>query len=133
MVLKLLQVIPYIASQYRKDKIWLRRTRPNKRNYQVVVAVDDSRSMQKNSCGNFAVEALVTVCRAMSQLEVGSLAVTSFGKMGNIRMLHNFDQPFSSEAGIKVSILNFNSLFCFSLFFLSLFDGIEFWILWLSR
>lgn len=107
MVLKLLQVIPYIASHYRKDKIWLRRTRPNKRNYQVVVAVDDSSSMQENSCGNVAVEALVTVCRAMSQLEVGNLAVASFGKKGNIRMLHNFDQPFSSEAGVKVSILKF--------------------------
>ena len=29
------KVIPYIASGYRKDKIWLRRTKPHKRNYQV--------------------------------------------------------------------------------------------------
>ncbi|XP_071901315.1 midasin-like isoform X1 [Coffea arabica] len=103
------KVIPYIASHYRKDKIWLRRTRPNKRNYQVVIAVDDSRSMQESRCGDVAIEALVTVCRAMSQLEVGNLAVASFGKKGNIRLLHDFDQPFTGEAGIKmISSLTFS-------------------------
>ena len=29
-----LQVIPFIASNYRRDKIWLRRTKPSKREYQ---------------------------------------------------------------------------------------------------
>ncbi|KAI3711869.1 hypothetical protein L1987_70418 [Smallanthus sonchifolius] len=102
------KVIPYIASHYRKDKIWLRRTRPNKRKYQVVIAVDDSRSMSENNCGNVAIETLVTVCRAMSQLEVGDLAVASFGKKRNIKLLHDFDQPFTAEAGAKmVSSLTF--------------------------
>lgn len=96
------KVIPYIASHYRKDKIWLRRTKPNKHDYQVVIAVDDSRSMSESSCGEVAIKALVTVCRAMSQMEVGNLAVASFGKKGNIRLLHDFDQPFSGEAGIKI-------------------------------
>ncbi|KAL2899649.1 Midasin [Bienertia sinuspersici] len=103
------KVIPYIASHYRKDKIWLRRTKPNKRDYQVVIVVDDSRSMSENCCGDFAIEALVTVCRALSQLEVGKLAVASFGKKGNIRLLHDFDQPFTGEAGMKIiSSLTFN-------------------------
>ncbi|KAL2243207.1 UNVERIFIED_CONTAM: Midasin, partial [Sesamum indicum] len=102
------KVIPYVASHYRKDKIWLRRTRPNKRDYQVVIAVDDSRSMSEGRCGNFAMEALVTVCRAMSQLEVGNLAVASFGQQGNIKLLHDFDQPFTPEAGMKmISSLTF--------------------------
>lgn len=102
------KVIPYIASHYRKDKIWLRRTRPNKRNYQVVIAVDDSRSMSESGCGSLAIEALVTVCRAMSQLEIGQLSVASFGKKGNIRVLHDFDQSFTGEAGIKmISSLTF--------------------------
>ncbi|KAH0683556.1 hypothetical protein KY289_021308 [Solanum tuberosum] len=95
------KVIPYIASHYRKDKIWLRRARPNKRNYQVVIAVDDSRSMSESGCGSLAIEALVTVYRAMSQLEIGQLSVASFGKKGNIRLLHDFDQSFTGEAGIK--------------------------------
>jgi midasin len=29
------KVIAYIASHFRKDKIWLRRTRPDQRTYQV--------------------------------------------------------------------------------------------------
>ncbi|KAE8646507.1 midasin [Cucumis sativus] len=96
------KVIPYIASHYRKDKIWMRRTRPNKRDYQIVIAVDDSRSMSESCCGDIATEALVTVCRAMSQLEMGSLAVASFGKKGNIRLLHDFDQSFTAEAGVQM-------------------------------
>lgn len=32
------RVIPYIASGFRKDKIWLRRTKPAKRDYQVFYA-----------------------------------------------------------------------------------------------
>lgn len=81
----------------------MRRTRPNKRDYQIVIAVDDSRSMSESCCGDIATEALVTVCRAMSQLEMGSLAVASFGKKGNIRLLHDFDQSFTAEAGVQVS------------------------------
>ena len=42
------KVIPYIASQFRKDKIWLRRTKPSKREYQICLAVDDSSSMVDN-------------------------------------------------------------------------------------
>ncbi|KAF7843546.1 midasin [Senna tora] len=96
------KVIPYIASHYRKDKIWLRRTRPNKRDYQVVLAIDDSSSMSESCCGDIAVEALVTVCRAVSQLEMGSLAIASFGTKGNIKLLHDFDRPFTGEAGVKM-------------------------------
>ncbi|XP_027334240.1 midasin [Abrus precatorius] len=96
------KVIPYIASDYSKDRIWLRRTRPNKRDYQVVIAVDDSHSMSESCCGDVAIEALVTVCRAVSQLEMGSLAVASFGTKGNIKLLHDFDRPFTGEAGVKM-------------------------------
>ncbi|AET01690.2 midasin [Medicago truncatula] len=102
------KVIQFIASYYRMDKIWLRRTRPNKRDYQVVIAVDDSHSMSESCCGDVAVEALVTVCRAVSQLEMGSLAVASFGTKGNINLLHDFDSPFTAESGVKmVSNLTF--------------------------
>ncbi|XP_078434368.1 midasin-like protein isoform X2 [Wolffia australiana] len=96
------KVIPYIASQYRKDKIWLRRTKPNRREYQVVVAVDDSRSMSEGGCGEFAVQALALICRAMAQLEVGQLAVASFGEKGNARLLHDFDRPFTPDAGARI-------------------------------
>ncbi|XP_073036075.1 midasin-like isoform X3 [Primulina eburnea] len=96
------KVIACVASGWIKDNIWLRRTKPSKRDYQVVIAVDDSRSMSEGNCGGFAIEALVTVCRAMSLLDVGKMAVASFGRQGNIKLLHNFDQSFTAEAGIKM-------------------------------
>ena len=46
--LNMRKVIPYIASQFRKDKIWLRRTKPSKRQYQIMLAMDDSSSMNDN-------------------------------------------------------------------------------------
>ncbi len=64
------KVIPYIASQFRKDKIWLRRTKPSKRQYQVLIAIDDSLSMRDKGAGRLALEALTTLCKALTQLEV---------------------------------------------------------------
>lgn len=37
--LNMRKIIPYIASQFRKDKIWLRRSKPSKREYQVAWCV----------------------------------------------------------------------------------------------
>ena len=69
------KVIPYIASQFRKDKIWLRRTKPSKRTYQVMVAVDDSSSMADNHSKQLAFESLAVVANALTLLEVGELGI----------------------------------------------------------
>ena len=42
------RLIAYIASDYRKDRIWMRRTKKSQRNYQICIAVDDSMSMKEN-------------------------------------------------------------------------------------
>ena len=60
------KIIPYIASQFRKDKIWLRRTKPNKRMYQVCLAIDDSASMRVNGAHVVALEALTVLSRVSS-------------------------------------------------------------------
>lgn len=73
------RVIPFIASNYRRDKIWLRRTKPSKREYQIVVALDNSRSMKECGVGPIALQTLCTVCQALAQLEVGEYAVLAFG------------------------------------------------------
>mmetsp|Transcript_37231 Transcript_37231/g.87008 ORF Transcript_37231/g.87008 Transcript_37231/m.87008 type:complete len:606 (-) Transcript_37231:376-2193(-) len=91
------KVIPYIASGYRKDKIWLRRTKPSKRQYQVMVCVDDSESMRVTGAGGLACEALALLCGALTRLEVGQLAVVSFAEA--VQLLHPFERPFSPEAG----------------------------------
>ena len=46
---------------------------------QVVIAVDDSRSMAENGCGAVALEAVTLIARALARLEVGELGVLRFG------------------------------------------------------
>jgi midasin len=97
--LNMRRVIGYIASQFRRDKIWMRRSRPDKRRYQVVVAVDDSRSMAQHGAAGFALEALALLCKAMSRLEVGELGVIAYGGGGGVAPLQPLDAPFSDAAG----------------------------------
>jgi midasin len=94
------RVIGYIASGYRKDKIWLRRTKPAKRNYRVLVAVDDSESMLKNGAGEMALKAMATLIIGMNQLEVGEFGIASFGN--DMNLIHPFQQPFTSESGSNI-------------------------------
>jgi midasin len=94
------KVIPYIASQFKKDKIWLRRTKPHKRAYQIMVAIDDSKSMANNHSGQIACEALATIAAAMARLEVGEVGVVKFG--ADVELLHPLGQPFTDEAGARV-------------------------------
>lgn len=95
------RVIGYVASGYRKDKIWLRRTKPAKRNYRVLLAVDDSESMLKCGTGETALRAMATLAVGMSQLEIGELGVASFGD--DMKLLHPFNQPFTSQSGVNVT------------------------------
>ncbi|KAG0638072.1 hypothetical protein HOY80DRAFT_1080648, partial [Tuber brumale] len=98
--LNMKRIIPYIASQYKKDKIWMRRTKPSKRQYQVMIAVDDSKSMAESNSVNLAFETVTLVAKALSQLEVGQISIVSFGE--TTRLIHPFGQPFTSESGVKI-------------------------------
>ena len=96
------KVIPYIASHFKKDKIWLRRTKPAKRQYQILVAVDDSLSMIKmqDKAGLMACEALTVLLKALSHLESGDLAVLRFGD--GVDTLHGFGTPFTDQTGASI-------------------------------
>ena len=96
--LNMKRVVGYVASGYRKDKIWLRRTKPNKRDYRVLVAVDDSESMSRGGGGGMALEALAVLAGGMSQLEVGEFAVGRFGE--RFEILREFGEGgLTEEAG----------------------------------
>lgn len=95
--LNMRKIIPYIASQFRKDKIWLRRTKPSKRNYQIALAIDDSQSMVKNNSEELAFESLALISKALGILEAGELAVMSFGERVNI--LHPLGEAFTERSG----------------------------------
>ncbi|XP_056150027.1 midasin [Lampris incognitus] len=98
--LNMRKVIPYIASQFRKDKIWLRRTKPSKREYQICLAIDDSSSMVDNHSKQLAFESLSVIVNALTLLEVGQVSVCSFGE--TVQLLHPFQQPFSDESGARI-------------------------------
>ena len=98
--LNMRRIIPYIASQFRKDKIWLRRTKPHKREYQIMMALDDSSSMADNNLKKLAFESVAVVANALNLLQVGQLGVCSFGD--EVEMIHNFQEPFSSHSGANI-------------------------------
>lgn len=98
--LNIKRIIPYIASQYKRDKIWMRRSVPSKRSYQIMLAVDDSKSMGESGSGSLAFETLVMVSKSLSMLEVGEICVVGFGDQ--VKVAHDFDTPFSSDAGPKI-------------------------------
>ncbi|KAL1843801.1 hypothetical protein VTJ49DRAFT_7511 [Mycothermus thermophilus] len=114
--LNIKKIIPYIASSYKRDKIWMRRAVPSKRAYQILLCVDDSSSMADNesrtssspssssSSGRLALESLVMVSRALASLEAGQVGVLGFGT--DVFVAHSLtDPPFASsshDAGARV-------------------------------
>jgi len=100
--LNMKKIIPYIASDYTKDKIWLRRTKPSQREYQILIALDDSRSMAESHSVHLAFQTLSLVSKALSLLEAGDIGIARFGE--TVDMLHAFDQgaPFNDATGIQV-------------------------------
>lgn len=94
------KVISYIASQFRKDKIWLRRTRETGRDYQVLIAIDDSYSMNQHGLGDIAKKGLVAIAQALNKLEVGQLAVAAIRQ--GLTLLQDFSNTFTPEQGAFV-------------------------------
>jgi midasin len=98
--LNMKRVVEYIATEYRKDKIWLRRTKPSKREYQIELAIDNSSSMSDNHCRQLAYETIATLMNAFSYLEVGQLGLLSFGE--KVSQVHRLDEQFFSDVGAKI-------------------------------
>ena len=99
--LNIKRIIPYIASNYKRDKIWMRRTIPSKRKYQIMLAIDDSKSMGEGSSGSghLAFQTLALVAKSLSMLEAGEICIVGFGEA--VHVAHDFSQPFSSESGAQ--------------------------------
>lgn len=98
------KIIPYIASQFRKDKIWLRRTKAAQRDYKITIAVDDSKSMAHNNSKDLTLQAISLVSQALTLLESGKLCVMSFGAAPKIILKYN-DQ---FDGAKMVKSLNFD-------------------------
>jgi len=98
--LNLKKIISFIASNYRNDKIWLRRTMPFERNYYVMIAIDDSLSMKEHNLGFFALESLVIVTTALNKAGLGKLCVCGIKK--DMDVYHKFDEMFTKEKGAYI-------------------------------
>ncbi|KAI6098131.1 midasin [Pisolithus sp. B1] len=79
--LNMRRVIAWVASEYTKDRIWLRRVKPSARAYQVLLAVDDSASMRGGGGGavHLAYQTVVLVAQALGRLEAGEVGIARFG------------------------------------------------------
>ncbi|GAM90306.1 hypothetical protein ANO11243_083490 [Dothideomycetidae sp. 11243] len=98
--LNIKRIIPYIASNYKRDKIWLRRSVPSKRQYQIMLAVDDSRSMAEAGVDAMAFDTLALVSKALTMLEAGELSVVGFGK--DITVPVRFGDTIGPDRGAEV-------------------------------
>ncbi|KAJ3407311.1 hypothetical protein HDV05_005496 [Chytridiales sp. JEL 0842] len=98
--LNMRKIISYVASQYKKDKIWLRRTKLAKRSYQILLSIDDSKSMAESKSTDLAFESLALLSKALTLLEVGEMGVVCFGE--KVDLVHAFNDPFSDESGNKM-------------------------------
>ena len=98
--LNMKRIIPYIASDFRKDRIWLRRLKPSKRQYQVILAIDDSQSMDNLQVKRLALESLILLGQTLNLLDIGQFGIASFGQY--IRMLQPLSQAFNHQNGIDV-------------------------------
>ncbi|CAE6520032.1 unnamed protein product [Rhizoctonia solani] len=104
--LNMKKLVPYVASDFTRDKIWLRRTRPAAREYQVLLAVDDSRSMARDPhTVHLTRQALALVARALEKLEVGELALARFGR--EMEVVHEFGAGVL-QGGAALSKFTFN-------------------------
>ena len=88
------KVISFIASNYRNDRIWLRRTLPSKRDYKILIGIDDSLSMKENNLGFFSLEAMITIMEALHKLEIGKVAVA--GIRERMALFKSFEDDHSS-------------------------------------
>ena len=98
------KVISFIASHYRNDKIWLRRTLPSKRDYKILVAIDDTLSMREGGLGFFSLEALTTITEALHRLEVGKVAVAAI--RDRMTLLQTFDEGAQLSADRSSFVLS---------------------------
>lgn len=99
--LNMKKVIAYIASDYTKDKIWLRRTKPSQREYQVLISIDDSRSMSETHSVHLAFQTLALISKALTRLESGDVAIAKFGE--GVDILRGFDEgPLPERTGAQI-------------------------------
>ena len=108
-------VMRFYASNFREDKIFMRRSIPQKRGYQIMLCIDDSRSMRDNApqpssdtnplprdedAGALALQSLALVTKSLTMLESGEICVVGFGETINVHCA--FSDTWSDSLGAQI-------------------------------
>ncbi|KAJ1604672.1 midasin MDN1 [Cryptosporidium canis] len=99
--LSMKKVIAYIASDYRKDKIWLRRSKPSKREFNVLMCIDNSQSMSVSRNEYMALQSMFIIIQSLQKIEVGNFGVCSFTG-DNIQQLVEMTSQISSSDAVDL-------------------------------
>eukprot|EP01054_Gregarina_sp_Poly1_P000367 Gregarina_sp_Poly_1__366@NODE_108_length_14049_cov_12_387284_g95_i0_p1_GENE_NODE_108_length_14049_cov_12_387284_g95_i0NODE_108_length_14049_cov_12_387284_g95_i0_p1_ORF_typecomplete_len4659_score761_60AAA_5/PF07728_14/4_2e10AAA_5/PF07728_14/5_5e13AAA_5/PF07728_14/2_5e35AAA_5/PF07728_14/2_3e09AAA_5/PF07728_14/7_1e22AAA_5/PF07728_14/6_4e32AAA_5/PF07728_14/2_3e14AAA_3/PF07726_11/0_0058AAA_3/PF07726_11/16AAA_3/PF07726_11/5_7e16AAA_3/PF07726_11/0_01AAA_3/PF07726_11/0_0047AAA_3/PF07726_11/4_9e13Dynein_ len=91
------QVMAFIASDFKRDRIWLRRTKLSKRQYEIVLAIDNSASMRHGRAHEEALGAMMAIALALRQLEAGDLSIMAYGGKAPVELL-----PFGASLDSRV-------------------------------
>ncbi|XP_065315247.1 midasin-like [Gordionus sp. m RMFG-2023] len=97
--LNMKKIVDYIASDYRNNKIWMRKTKLAKRDYNIIIALDDSTSMKDNMSREMAVKALSIINKAFSLLEIGNLCICKFGR--EVQIMQPFNRKLTEHEMIQ--------------------------------
>ncbi|KAH8583660.1 MDN1 [Cryptosporidium sp. chipmunk genotype I] len=104
--LSMKKVITYIASDYRKDKIWLRRSKPSKREFNILMCIDNSQSMSVSNNEYMALQSLLIIIQSLQKIEVGNFGVCSFTGENIKQLIEMTSQINSNDA---INMLNYFS------------------------
>ena len=99
--LNLRRIIPYIASDGKRDKIWMRRGVPSRRAYQVILALDDSKSMAENGSDRPALQSLTIIAKALRLVEAGDLCVIAFGE--HVKIALDFGSANNNDTNLLIN------------------------------
>ncbi|KAK6587902.1 hypothetical protein RS030_81186 [Cryptosporidium xiaoi] len=99
--LSMKKVIGYIASEYRKDRIWLRRSKPSKREFNILMCIDNSHSMSITKNEYMALQSLFMIIQSLQKVEAGNFGVCSFTG-NNIKQLISMTNQISNKDAVNL-------------------------------
>ena len=122
--LNMKKIISFIASNYRQDKIWLRRTLPYNRDYYITISIDNSLSMKQNNIGYYALQSMLILIKSLQKVGIDNLSLYGitddcvelydYNREKNLinndkikRILNYFKFNFESKNSFDYSIRNF--------------------------
>ena len=104
--LNMKKIISFIASNYRQDKIWLRRTLPYNRDYYITISIDNSLSMKQNNIGYYALQSMLILVKSLQKVGIDNLSL--FGITDDCVELYDYNTEKSMINNDKIKkIINY--------------------------